>query len=67
MHDRPGVLFNVSRTISRYRVDIRSAIVTTLGAEAIDTLYLTDLEGNALSSEEATLLARRVENYLLTL
>lgn len=67
MHDRPGVLFNVTRTISRYRVDIRSAVVTTLGAEAIDTLYLTDFHGNALSSEEATLLAQRVENYLLTL
>jgi len=67
MHDKPGVLYNVSRTISKFGVDIRAAIVATLGAEAFDTLYVTDLQGNALSEEKAKILANQVENYLLTL
>lgn len=67
MHDKPGVLYNVSRAISKFGVDIRAAIVATLGAEAFDTLYVTDVQGNALSEEKAKILANQVENYLLTL
>ena len=67
MHDKPGVLYNVSRAISKFGVDIRAAIVATLGAEAFDTLYVTDVHGHALSEEKAKILANQVENYLLTL
>jgi [protein-PII] uridylyltransferase len=67
MHDKPGVLYNVSKTISRFGVDIRAAIVSTLGAEVFDTLYITDLQGSALSEEKATHLASQVQNYLLTI
>ena len=66
MHDRPGVLYSVARAISRFGVDIRAAIVSTLGAEAFDTLYVTDFAGMALSEERAKLLATQVESYLLT-
>ena len=66
MHDRPGILFNVARAISRFGVDIKSAIVSTLGAEAFDTLYVTDLAGQPLSGERAQLLATKVENILAT-
>jgi len=66
MHDRPGVLFSVAKAISRFGVDIRAAIVSTLGAEAFDTLYLTDLAGQALTQERAKLLANQVENILST-
>ena len=66
MHDRPGVLYNITKVISRFGVDIRTAIVSTLGAEALDTLYVTDLQGSALTEERAKLLANQVENYLLT-
>lgn len=66
MHDRPGILFNVARAISRFGVDIKSAIVSTLGAEAFDTLYVTDLAGQPLSGERAQLLATKVENILIT-
>ncbi len=66
MHDRPGILFNVARAISRFGVDINSAIVSTLGAEAFDTLYVTDLAGQPLSGERAQLLATKVENILAT-
>ncbi len=66
MHDRPGVLFAVSKAVTRFGVDIRAAIVATLGAEAFDTLYLTEASGGALSEERAVLLASQVEKLLLT-
>jgi len=52
-HDRPGLLFRIGSAITQSKVDIRSAIVTTLGAEAIDTLYVTELNGGALSGQRA--------------
>jgi [protein-PII] uridylyltransferase len=52
-HDRPGLLFRIGSAITQSKVDINSAIVTTLGAEAIDTLYVTELNGGALSSARA--------------
>lgn len=52
-HDRPGLLFRIGSAITQARVDIRSAIVTTLGAEAIDTLYVTEIFGGPLSDERA--------------
>lgn len=66
MHDRPGVLYNTSKTISRFGVDIRAAIVATLGAEAFDTLYITDANGEALSEERAKNLASQIERQMLT-
>jgi [protein-PII] uridylyltransferase len=66
MHDRPGVLFTVAKAISRFGVDIRAAIVSTLGAEAFDTIYVSDISGSALSEGQAKLLANQVENILLT-
>jgi len=66
MHDRPGVLYSVTKIISRFGVDIRAAIVATLGAEAIDTLYITDPNGGALSEERAKLLASQIERHLIT-
>ena len=67
MHDRPGVLYSISKTISRFGVDIQAAIVATLGAEAFDTLYITDLAGEPISEEQAKALARQIERYLETL
>ena len=52
-HDRPGLLFRIGSAITQSKIDIRSAIVTTLGAEAIDTLYVTELTGGALTPERA--------------
>ena len=66
MHDRPGVLYSVTKVISRFGVDIRAAIVATLGAEAFDTLYITDLHGGALSEERAKTLATQIERHLIT-
>ena len=66
MHDRPGILYTVAKAVSRFGVDIRAAIVATLGAEAFDTIYVTDLQGRALAPERAVLLANQIENILLT-
>jgi len=52
-HDRPGLLFRIGSAITHAKVDIRSAIVTTLGAEASDTLYVTEIFGGPLSDERA--------------
>ncbi|MEK6648013.1 MAG: [protein-PII] uridylyltransferase [Actinomycetota bacterium] len=63
-HDRPGLLFHIGAAITRCRVDIRSAIVTTLGAEAIDTLYVTEIAGGPLTLERAQEVARRLTAML---
>lgn len=63
-HDRPGLLFRIGSGITQSKVDIRSAIVTTLGAEAIDTLYVTELTGGRLSDERANEVASRLLQLL---
>ena len=63
-HDRPGLLFRIGAGITQSRIDIRSAIVTTLGAEAIDTLYVTEISGGALSDERAAEVAERLRQLL---
>jgi len=64
MHDRPALLHTVATAISEFGVDIRGAIVSTLGAEAFDTLYVTDLQGAPLSNEQAHDLADRLQIIL---
>lgn len=63
-HDRPALLFGIGDVIRKSQVDIRSAIVTTLGAEAIDTLYVTEIGGGALSPERAEEVANRLARSL---
>jgi [protein-PII] uridylyltransferase len=63
-HDRPALLFGIGDSITRSSVDIRSAIVTTLGAEAIDTLYVTEIGGGPLTPERADEVAMRLRAAL---
>jgi [protein-PII] uridylyltransferase len=63
-HDRPALLFGIGDSITRSNVDIRSAIVTTLGAEAIDTLYVTEIGGGPLTPERAEEVAMRLRAAL---
>ncbi len=63
-HDRPGLLFKIGAVMTLARVDIASAIVTTLGAEAIDTLYVTELTGGRLSQERAQQVAAQLKQAL---
>ncbi len=63
-HDRPGLLFRIGAAITQSKIDIRSAIVTTLGAEAIDTLYVTELTGGPLIPERAAEVASHLKQAL---
>ena len=64
-HDRPALLFKIGDVITQCNVDIRSAIVTTLGAEAIDTLYLREFGGGALVSQRVEEVSSKVKAALL--
>lgn len=64
-HDRPALLFGIGDVITKAQVDIRSAIVTTLGAEAIDTLYVTEIGGGALTPERAAEVSARLSAALV--
>ena len=63
-HDRPALLFGIGDAITKCNIDIRSAIVTTLGAEAIDTLYVTEIGGGALTNTRAYEVAHRLRAAL---
>ena len=63
-HDRPALLFGIGDAITKCSIDIRSAIVTTLGAEAIDTLYVTEIGGGALTTTRADEVAQRLRAAL---
>jgi [protein-PII] uridylyltransferase len=64
MHDQPGILYTVTKAISEFGADIRAAIVTTLGAEAFDTIYVGDLQGGPLHEVQANRLAHKLEELL---
>ena len=64
-HDRPALLFSIGGVVAACGVDIRSAIVTTLGAEAIDTLYLQEINGGALSAGRVSEVTDKVKVALL--
>jgi [protein-PII] uridylyltransferase len=60
-HDRPGLLFRLGRALSAAEVDIRSARVTTWGAEAVDVFYVVDpTTGLPLDAERAVQLRKLV-------
>lgn len=63
-HDRPALLFSIGDTVRKCNIDIKSAIITTLGAEAIDTLYVTEIGGGALTAVRAAEVASRIQASL---
>ena len=63
-HDRPALLFAIGDEVKKCEIDIRSAIVTTFGAEAIYTLYVTEIGGGSLSAELAAVVAARLSHAL---
>ena len=48
--DRPGLLYEVTSTISRLSLNIASAHVATFGERVVDVFYVTDLMGAQISS-----------------
>ncbi|MGW0775121.1 [protein-PII] uridylyltransferase [Streptomyces sp. NPDC002835] len=63
-HDAPGLLHRIGRALEGADVRVRSAHVSTLGANAVDTLYVTDENGAPLGDAEAAALAKSVEEAL---
>ena len=49
--DRPGLLYDLTSTISDLNLDISSAHITTFGEKAVDVFYVTDLIGKKITSE----------------
>ena len=62
--DAPGLLHRIGRALEGAEVRVRSAHVSTLGANAVDTLYVTRPDGSLLPDEEAVDLARALESAL---
>ncbi|TXS11665.1 ACT domain-containing protein, partial [Streptomyces sp. adm13(2018)] len=62
--DAPGLLHRIGRALEGADVRVRSAHVSTLGANAVDTLYVTRPDGSLLPDEEAIDLARALESAL---
>ncbi|MFF3343802.1 [protein-PII] uridylyltransferase [Streptomyces sp. NPDC002779] len=62
--DAPGLLFRIGRALEDARVRMRSAHVSTLGANAVDAFYVTGPEGAPLPHEEAASVARKLEEML---
>ncbi len=64
-HDRPGLLYRVGRALSAAEVDIRSAKVSTWGAEAVDVFYVVDpATGRALDDGRAEAVRKSVLDAL---
>ncbi|MFE5260027.1 [protein-PII] uridylyltransferase [Streptomyces coelicoflavus] len=62
--DAPGLLFRLGRALEAAGVRVRSAHVSTLGANAVDAFYVTGPGGARLPGEEAASVARGVEESL---
>jgi [protein-PII] uridylyltransferase len=48
--DRPGLLYDLTRTISDLNLNIASAHISTFGERAVDVFYVTDLLGHKVSN-----------------
>ena len=50
--DRPGLLFELTNTLSDLNLDITSAHITTFGEKAVDVFYVTDLTNKKITSPQ---------------
>ncbi|MFF5974686.1 [protein-PII] uridylyltransferase [Streptomyces sp. NPDC012769] len=62
--DAPGLLHRIGRALEGAEVRVRSAHVSTLGANAVDTLYVTRPDGSPLSDGEAADVVKALERAL---
>ncbi|MCP3816704.1 [protein-PII] uridylyltransferase [Streptomyces sp. A3M-1-3] len=62
--DAPGLLHRIGRALESSEVRVRSAHVSTLGANAVDAFYVTDAEGAPLPEKEAAEVAGTLEEAL---
>jgi [protein-PII] uridylyltransferase len=62
--DAPGLLYRIGRALEGAGVVVRSAHVSTLGANAVDAFYVTGPDGAPLPSPDAAGLARELQRDL---
>lgn len=62
--DRPGLLYDLTSTLSDLSLDITSAHVTTYGEKAVDVFYVTDLTGKKIAETRHKLIRQRLEEAL---
>ncbi|MFJ1617174.1 MULTISPECIES: [protein-PII] uridylyltransferase [unclassified Streptomyces] len=62
--DAPGLLHRIGRALEQCEVRVRSAHVSTLGANAVDAFYVTGPDGEPLPGARAAEVAREVEKAL---
>ncbi|MFD1880856.1 [protein-PII] uridylyltransferase [Paracoccus pacificus] len=43
--DRPGLLYDLTRTLAANHIQIHSAVIATFGAQVVDTFYVKDMFG----------------------
>ncbi|MEW1914631.1 [protein-PII] uridylyltransferase [Kitasatospora sp. NPDC085895] len=63
-HDAPGLLHRIGRALDAAGVRVRTAHVSTLGADAVDAFYVTDAEGLPLAAARAAQVAGAVQEAL---
>ncbi len=63
-HDRPALLHRIGAALASAEVDVRSAVASTLGSEAVDVFYVVDGEGVPLRPDRARALVESVRAAL---
>ncbi|MEU3912405.1 [protein-PII] uridylyltransferase [Streptomyces sp. NPDC029721] len=62
--DAVGLLHRIGRALESAGVRVRSAHVSTLGANAVDTVYVVDPDGKPLPPAAASAVASRIQSAL---
>ena len=63
-HDAPGLLHRIGLALTAAAVTVRSARISTLGANAVDAFYVVGKDGNPLPESRAREVAKQVEAAL---
>jgi len=50
--DRPGLLYELTNSLSDLNLDITSAHITTFGEKAVDVFYVTDLTNKKITNPQ---------------
>jgi [protein-PII] uridylyltransferase len=61
--DRPGLLYDLTRTLANSNVYIASAVIATYGEQVVDTFYVKDMFGLKFYTESKQ---KTLENKLRT-
>ncbi|MET9517071.1 [protein-PII] uridylyltransferase [Streptomyces sp. NPDC002994] len=62
--DAPGLLHRIGHALEAAKVRVRSAHISTLGANAVDAFYVTGAEGAPLPDGDAAAVAKALEQAL---